>query len=1058
MKDEMYTHVTTKLWETPEITHINMLPATSCLVPFASPESAATYDKSSSPWVARLNGNWRFRLYPNPEAVPENALTGDAEPADFRDMPVPSNWTLQDTGDFPIYTNVQMPFENNPPFIPDDNPTGVYRTDFVLPADWESRRIVIHFGGVESYLELYVNDEFVGMAKDTRLPSEFDISRFVISGTNRIAAKVIRWSDSSYIEDQDQWWMAGIYRDVYLYSTDKAYIDDIFARGDFDVESRAGILSIDTHFSYSAIIGETALDNSGPIEEFIVEANLTDAHGDVTWRSACRIDPSFRMSSYNQHFSARIAGVDPWSSESPTLYTLIITLKDRSGNHIESRCVRVGFRNIRIENRELLINGKAVLIRGVNRHEHDERWGKVMHRELMLTDIRLLKQFNFNAVRTSHYPDTIEWYDLCDEYGIYLIDEADIETHANYHTLCRDPRWRRAFEERMINMVKRDKNHPAIIAWSAGNESGNGENHTSAIDLVRNYDASRIIHHEGEVKANWRQGGNAYTGGENRYNDLVNPMYPPIEDIIAYATEAKDPRPMILCEYSHAMGNSNGSLSEYWDAFESYTGLQGGFIWEWVDHGIVKSDKRGREYWAYGGDFGEKFHDGNFVADGMVAPDRTPHPGMYEFKKAVQPVRVRPISVAEGRFEIINRRDFTSLIDVDGRWEILVEGIVRESGVLPPLDVPPGGTSPLNLTYIDATLLAEPEAYMQFTFALTDATSWCAAGHEVAWEQFRANDIRLPTPDSETDETLKIAVEESDDTITAKIEKLAVSTTATKADGPTAIAIADQPVSELTHDGATIISHGPRLNLFRATTDNDGIRGWSGQDEKPMGMWLNAGFDRLSLIKRTVSSKASFGFTESARYIGNDKTAEISCDVSYNYISPTILRTDISIHVPESLPTLPRIGITLALPPGFEELTWYGRGPHENHIDRKRGYPVGRYKSTVADQYVRYAMPQENGNKCEVRWFELSNGNSSIRFVADPMFEFSAHHFTGEDLFSSRHTTDVEDRMRKETIVCIDHLQRGVGTGSCGPQTRPEYWVAPGHYEFGFWIDVAPHA
>ncbi len=1024
-------------WETPEITNINRLPAGSCLVPYPDPETAASYDRTRSDWFLSLGGTWAFRLYGKPDDVPSSALDAKADESGFRSMPVPSNWTLEDTGDRPIYTNVKMPFDNTPPHVPEANPTGVYRTTFSLPGAWSGRRVVIHFGGVESYYELYVNGRFAGMAKDTRLPSEFDITRLLTTGENSLAVKVIRWSDSSYIEDQDQWWMAGIYRDVYLYSTAPAHLADAGARADYDYRSREGLLSVDAHFAYVPVNDDDPWAQSGPTAAFTVHAALIDPDEATIWADSTRIDPSFRVSEYDVELGATLAGVTPWSSESPTLYRLVLTLVGPDGSRVESRCIRVGFRRVELGDRELLINGRPVLIRGVNRHEHDDQRGKVMTRELMLRDITTLKRFNFNAVRTSHYPDTMEWYDLCDEYGIYLVDEANIEAHANYHTICRDPRWARAFEERMMRMVVRDRNHPSIIAWSAGNESGHGENHVRAIERVRAYDPSRPIHHEGEVKQWWHQRGNQYAGGRNRSNDLINPMYPTIESIVEHAVDSRDPRPVILCEYSHAMGNSNGSLAEYWDAFERYPGLQGGFIWEWVDHGIRRTDEQGREYWAYGGDFGEQIHDSNFVADGLVWPDRTPHPAMHEFRKLAQPLAVRARSVREGRFTVVSKQDFTSLDWLEGRWRLEVEGEPIDGGELPPLEIPPDGELAVKVDYEDPDALARPEAYVTFTFTAREATAWCEAGHEVAWEQFRANDLRPPSPADRPPD-------------------------ASTASGP-AITVSDEPELAIALDTTPLVERGPSLNLFRATTDNDGIRGWAGQEEKPMGQWLAAGLDALRLVDRQVERPANGGadgsvplLVERTKYVGSDEKAVIACEQTIRRAGPALLRFDVAVDVPASLPSLPRIGVILETVPGFEQLSWFGRGPWENHIDRKEGYPVGRYAGTVAEQYVPYIMPQENGSKCEVRWFELSNGEHVLRFVADPNFEFSTHHFTPADLFACRHTNEVEDRLRPQTIVSIDHRQRGVGTGSCGPQTRGPYCIAPGRYEFGFWLEARP--
>ncbi len=1024
--------MTPKPWELPELTGINRLPMTSCLIPFPDERSALDGKRADSPWMQSLNGTWSFSLYDRPEAVPTDATDRDFDEkaAGYREMPVPSNWTLQDTGDLPVYTNVKMPFENNPPFVPQENPTGVYRRSFEVPSGWTDRRIVVHFGGVESYYELFVNGCFVGMAKDTRLPSEFDLTGLVRSGGNTIAVKVVRWSDSSYIEDQDQWWMAGIYRDVYLYSTEPAFIADVFARADYDVQATTGRLRATAHFAYVPVSDDDPCSRGGPVEPYEIRGTLVDREGMSCWSGSARVDPSFRVDEYRVELSADLPGVDPWSSEEPTLYRLLLSLHGPDGRQIETRCVRVGFRRVEIRDRELLINGRAVMIKGVNRHEHDDRLGKVMTRELMIRDIRTLKSFNFNAVRTSHYPDTIEWYDLCDEYGIYLVDEADIEAHANYDTICRDPRWARAFEERMMRMVLRDRNHPSIIAWSAGNETGHGENHVAAIERVRACDPSRVIHHEGEVKQRWTQGGNAYTGGCNRSNDLINPMYPTIESIIEHAANSRDPRPVILCEYSHAMGNSNGSLAEYWDAFERYHGLQGGFIWEWVDHGILQTDGKGREYWAYGGDFGESVHDSNFVADGLVWPDRSPHPGIYEFKKLAQPLEVVALSVAEGRFVVRSKHDFVCLNWLIGTWRLEVEGRLIESGELPPLEVPPGGELPIAVQWRNPDALEEPEAHVTFSFTTREATAWCDGGHEVAWEQFAANHRPLPAPIARSSGT----------------------------DAPVIRVVGDEALAIAAAD-RTVITRGPRLNLFRAPTDNDGIRGWAGQESKPMGQWLAAGFHELEQIDRNVdrtTTEAGERFVETARYVGRDRDAAISFSQTITSISAHVMRFDVEIDVPSSLPTLPRIGVVLETAPGFEALRWFGRGPQENHIDRRAGYRVGLHEGTVSGQYVPYIMPQENGSKCDVRWFELSDGSCALRFRADEQFEFSAHHFTPHDLFACRHTYELEDRRRPETIVCIDLVQRGVGTGSCGPQTREPYCIAPGTYRFGFHLEARP--
>jgi len=480
-----------------------------------------------------------------------------------------------------------------------------------------------------------------------------------------------------------------------------------------------------------------------------------------------------------------------------------------------------------------------------------------------------------------------------------------------------------------------------------------------------------------------------------------------------------------------------------------------------VEHGLIKTDARGREFWAYGGDFGETVHDGNFVASGLVAPDRTPHPAMWEFKKLAQPLSLRALSVAEGRFVLANKQDFASLDWLEGRWELRREGEVVDAGTLPALDIPPATSKEVSIFYSDSGLVAEPEVYVFFSFTTRSRTSWCDEGHEVAWEEIRANQSLLPGPSGTGEDASQPRIEQTDECTTLTRGSLSILLPT----GSSRLPIDEAPRLTLTYDGKPLLLRGPRLNLFRGTTDNDGVRTREGQEHKPMHLWVSAGLDQLTQIERvqTINDEAvrvgagsslEPSLTEVCRYVGTDESSVIVCTQTISFVSSTVARIDAVIEVPESFPTLPRIGMIMETAHGFEHLTWYGRGPHENHIDRKAGAPVGRYSGSVSSQYVQYVMPQENGNKCDVRWFELADGQRTMRFVADPYFEFSTHHFSPEDLFAGRHTTDVEDAWRDETIICIDLRQRGVGTGSCGPQTREPYCISPGKYELGFWIEV----
>jgi beta-galactosidase len=733
------------------------------------------------------------------------------------------------------------------------------------------------------------------------------------------------------------------------------------------------------------------------------------------------------------------------------LYQLVIGLEDPHGESIEARTQRVGFRNVRIKNRELQLNGQPVLIKGVNRHDHDDTTGKTISRETMIKDILLLKQFNFNAVRTSHYPNDPLWYDLCDEYGIYVIDEANIEAHHNYATICRDPRWENAFLERGMRMVKRDKNHACIFGWSMGNETGHGENHINMVNAIRAYDPTRIIHHEGEVKEYWSQhpsdeigdswdgGGFAFSGGTNYANDLVNPMYAPIDAIIGFAMDATDPRPLILCEYSHAMGNSNGSLHEYWQAFETYHGLQGGFIWDWVDQGLKKVDENGNAYWAYGGDFGETIHDFDFCCNGLIAPDRTPHPAMFEFKKVAQPVGIEAISLADMRFRVLNKQYFTDMQWLELAWEVQVDGAVVAEGLVDELVIAPQSSDEV---HVHADVDVDGEAFVNFYFRAKDATPWCDAGHVVGWEQLQ---LTFPArPALTTAAQLPLNSLDGTDNLTLAVGDLQLD-------------VVDGSITSLKWKGTTILTEGPDMNIWRTPTDNDGIRNRPTQDGKPMTEWLKIGLNELQLDHQSVQLEE----VEDGVNLVIDKTyspkfsdSKVQFQQRWSFHEDGVVVVDNVLDAETTLPTLPRVGVALQTVAGFEQVEWYGRGPQENYIDRNVGTKIGHYRGTVDAQYYPYILPQENGNKTDVRWFSLSNGDCTVTFTAEDTMEFSVGHYTADDLFSSYHTNELIDKKRAETIVTIDHKQRGLGTGSCGPATLEKYCVAPGVYRFRYAIKV----
>ncbi len=710
-----------------------------------------------------------------------------------------------------------------------------------------------------------------------------------------------------------------------------------------------------------------------------------------------------------------------WSAEEPNLYTLVVTLDGG-----ESVACRVGFRRVELRDARLLVNGKAVRIRGVNRHDHDDVRGRVVSRELMEADARLMKQSNVNAVRTSHYPNDPYWLDLCDRYGLYAVDEANIESHAFYDEICRDPRYTSAFVERVRNMVERDKNHPSVILWSLGNESGYGPNHDAVAGWTRARDPSRPLHYEGAIARDWSGGGAA--------TDVICPMYASVEEIEAWAQTTDDPRPLILCEYSHAMGNWGG-LSDYVDAFERHGRLQGGFIWEWIDHGIRARDGRGREYWKYGGDFDDVPNDANFCADGLVWPDRTPHSGLFELKFLARPVTVE--ARGGGRFRIRNRLDFADLSALRGQWELTVDGVVARRGKLPPLDVPAGDSLDVDL---DLGAAGPGERFLTFRFFLRRATAWAPAGHELAWEQ-----IALPSR-------------------TAPPAAGVLRARPTRSDGALALegggtcAVFDAETGRLTElsraGGQNVLRAGPALQLWRAATDNDGLRLLPERGTGVLSRWLELGLDQIEHRVETVRA-APGGVDVTHAVSGRGRWDDAVHRQRFRLLDTGGLLVENDVRFGRDLRDPPRVGVVLRLAPGLEVLEWYGRGPWEDYPDRLASTVVATHRSTVGDEYVPYILPQEHGRHGDVRRLSLTNGKGlGLAVEGRPLIAFTASHFTAADLYAARHTCDLEPR--QEIVLSLDHAQRGLGTSACGPDTHPRHRLTAGRYRFSYVL--APRA
>ena len=1026
MKDSLF-HIGEKpVWQAPELFSLNRLPAHASGIAFDSASAARRKSREENSRFLALNGPWSFRYFERPDAVPAKVLEDFT--ASHPTVNVPGNWTRQGYGR-PHYTNITMPFLEAFPTVPEENPVGVYQRAIRIPKSWRSKRIVVHFGGAESVLCVYLDGKLVGLSKDSRLPAEFDLTGFVQPGRSHLlTAAVIKWSDATFIDDQDQWWMGGLHREVFLYATEPTWIADFFALTDFDLADRKGHLRLTVQ----------AGSSGQPLPGCVVSVQLFDPAGKPVWKKPRAGEIGSYHYGQNQCLiESTVPKVRPWSAESPSLYRLVIEMKSADGTS-ESRAAWIGFKRVETREGNLLINGQAVLFHGVNRHEHDAVTGKAISREAMEHDVRLLKQFNFNAVRTAHYPNDPYFYDLCDRHGIYVIDEANIESHANYHSSCNDARYASAFLERVKNMVVRDRNHASIILWSLGNESGHGSNHDAAAAWVRASDPSRPIHYEGGISRHqsatpWKIG--------HRVTDIICPMYPSHASLRDWARDpARDVRPVILCEYSHAMGNSNGGLGEYYDIFRSEPGIQGGFIWEWADHALLEHTPDGRPFWAYGGDFGDHPNDANFVCDGLMSADRIPRPGTFEFQHLAQPAGVvlHARTKASITLAITNRRHFTKLDDLAASWTLRRDGEATQRGKLPLPAIAPGATANVAL---ELNIYQPGEWLLDIDFH-TKKPSWAVpAGHLVAWEQvpLGGRPKRLPAP-----ARAKSApdVSSQDGSLTIRAGDLACS-----------FSEQSGQLESLLNGDTSLFASPLRLNLWRAPTDNDGIKLWTGQENKPLGRWLAAGYHQLrhSLESLTVDKPNSSGVRVKAVELlfGTAKTPAFRHTTTTRISGDGLMETTHLVErLRKDLPDLPRIGLEASLQPGFEDLAWFGRGPWECYPDRARAARLGVYRSTVAEQYVPYVMPQEHGHHTDTRWIELASANTTIRVGSASPFGFAARRHSDAALFAAKHTTDLADDAR--TWLYLDHAHRGLGTSSCGPDTLPNYLLTRSSYRFSF--------
>jgi beta-galactosidase len=1008
-------------WENPAILGTNKEPAHSTYIPYPDIPAALKDDPHQSPFYLSLNGTWKFNYVEKPSNRPTDFHKDDYDVSKWHDITVPGNWELQDFG-VPIYTDTAYPFPSDPPRIPDDdNPVGSYRRSFTIPDNWEDRQVYLHFGSVKSAMYVWVNEKKVGYSQGSKTPAEFNITEFLRNGDNSLALEVYRYSDGAYLEGQDYWKISGIERDVYLYSTPFVHIRDFFAIPDLDDNYR------DAKLRVTVQVQNHLSQNNG---EFCIQLDLLNAEKQSILDSAVKKD--FQTSEQTEPHVAFVLDIKnpkKWTAETPHLYTLLLSLIDESGQAIEVVKCRIGFRKVEIKNGQLLVNGIPIYLKGVNRHEHDPITGRYVREDSMVKDIQLMKKFNINAVRTSHYPNTPLWYELCDEHGLYVIDEANIESHGvePYNpdkTLTDKPEWQQAYLDRTIRMVERDKNHPCVVIWSLGNENGFGQNFVATYKWIKEKDPSRPVQSE-DV-------------GLEPYTDIFCPMYDRIQEIREYA-EGEDPRPLILCEYAHAMGNSVGNLQDYWDVIYAHKKLQGGFIWDWVDQGLAAKDKDGRAFWAYGGDFGppDTPSDDNFCINGLVFPDRKVHPHIWEVKKVYQYIKAEPLNLEQGRFRIHNLYDFTNLNNYTMIWELKGDGQLIAEGKMPSMDIAPHESKEVGIPTPRVHPKPGMEYFMNLRWITAHETDLIPEGHEVAWDQFS-----LPAyVEPETiglDELPPLELEQTEDQAIVKGKTFTLTFDKKKG-----------TLSSFLWEGRELIKQGPLPNFWRAPNDNDFGNGMPERCK----IWIDAGISRR--IENITISKTG--------------TAQVQIDMATlleagnsHYSSQFIVLGSGDIFIENKftpgstgLPELPRFGMQMTLPMEFDNMEWYGRGPHESYWDRKTSAAVDLYRGKVIDQHHPYIRPQESGNKTDVRWVALSDDQGiGLMAVGMPLLSISANHYQMDDFENGpekeqRHAIDLEQR---DLVTWnLDYKQMGVGgDDSWGARPHDKYTLSPKEYTYRF--------
>jgi beta-galactosidase len=1005
-------------WENPAVFRVNNEPAHASLMPYADLESAATFDRRKSALYRSLNGVWKFKYLKNPSETPADFSAPAFQDASWDKIEVPGNWQLQGKYDPPVFTNIKHPFKVDPPRVPRDvNPTGLYRTTFKIPDKWKGNQVFLHFAGIQSAGRVYLNGKPVGYSEDAMTPAEYSITGFLKPGENTLAVQVVNWSDGSYLEDQDFWRLSGIYRDVFLYATPLQHIRDYQVVTELDDRYADATLKVGLNLRNYATTASRNLS---------VKLSLTDATSNRVFERKVMAGPIGAGKETVLNLDKAIRDPLKWTAETPHLYKLCMELFDPSGDLMEVICAKIGFREVEIRNGLLLFNGKPIKIKGTNRHEFDMVRGRALTRESMVRDIVLMKRHNINAVRTCHYPNDPEWYSLCDDYGLYVMDEANIESHELWadrqYYIAEKTAWKAAMVDRGLSMAQRDKNHPCIFSWSMGNETGWGANFDAMYRAIKALDPSRPVHYESKTPA--------YANVLSRY-DIISTMYPKLDDIVRLMNE--DPsRPVIICEYAHTMGNSLGDFKEYWDLFYRYPRLQGGFNWDWVDQGLRSKDEQGREYWNVVNSI-----DGANANDGLVNPDRIPQPELNEFKKTVQNIRVEGIDASRGELRLFNLFYFRTLEDVEMRWELSRDGLAVRSGLIDQLKVGPMDSADLSIPFDKELLAPGSELYLNLSFRLKRDTPYAERGFEIAKEQL---ELVSPTgpgvgPDGPPAQG-KLSWEQG--------EKIRIS----GADFKLAVDADTGALCEYRYRGATLLSESLMPCFWRVPTDNDEGGGESSFAHR----WRVAGLDHYSIKVNAVHLNPRENGKLELEVSSTLSFKEGRMNLAARYTVEPDGRVDVQLDLTllDDFPPLARVGVQFAMPSAYDHITWYGRGPFESYQDRKGSAHVGLYSGSVAHQYFEFVMPQENGNKTDVRWIKvMDRAETGLKITGEPLVDVNVQDYSQRALNDAKTTHSLV--RGEKTYVHVDLKQMGLGgDDSWSPRVHEEYQLKDKNYRLKF--------